>query len=64
MLNWLKHNRPPISKIVFGDDLLFHDMLPTLVDASTQAWFFDGIVKQTILETDAELHGKRVPPVH
>ena len=28
----------PDSKIVFGGDLLFHDMLPTLIDASTQAW--------------------------
>jgi glyoxylase-like metal-dependent hydrolase (beta-lactamase superfamily II) len=28
----------PDSKIVFAGDLLFHDMLPTLVDASTQAW--------------------------
>jgi cyclase len=127
----------PDSKIVFGGDLLFHNMLPTLVDASTQAWidtldllltrhadhtfvpghgdvgkaqdvaafreylmrlrrlvteaqaqgqsgdavaaavmpalkekyghmeFFDGIAKQNVLETDAELHGrKRVPPVH
>ena len=28
----------PDSKIVFGGDLLFHNMLPTLIDASTQAW--------------------------
>ena len=28
----------PDAKIVFGGDLLFHDMLPTLIDASTQAW--------------------------
>ena len=28
----------PDSKIVFGGDLLFHDMLPTLIDASTPAW--------------------------
>ncbi len=127
----------PDSKIVFGGDLLFHNMLPTLIDASTQAWietldllltqhadhtfvpghgdvgkaqdvaafreylmllrglvkeaqaqgqsgdavaaavmpalkekyghmeFFDGVAKQNVLETDAELHGrKRVPPVH
>ena len=127
----------PDSKIVFGGDLLFHNMLPTLIDASTQAWidtldlllaqhaddtfvpghgevghrqdvaafrdylmmlrrlvseavaqgqagdavvagvmpalkeryghmeFFDGIAKQNVLETDAELHGrKRIPPVH
>ena len=127
----------PDSKIVFGGDLLFHNMLPTLIDASTQAWietldllltqhaddtfvpghgevghrqdvaafrdylmmlrrlvseavaqgqagdavvagvmpalkeryghmeFFDGIAKQNVLETDAELRGsKRIPPVH
>lgn len=28
----------PDAKVVFGGDLLFHDMLPTLVDSSTQAW--------------------------
>ena len=28
----------PDAKIVFGGDLLFHEMLPTLVDGSTQAW--------------------------
>ena len=26
----------PDAKVVFGGDLLFHDMLPTLIDASTQ----------------------------
>ena len=28
----------PDSKIVFGGDLLFHEMLPTLIDASTRPW--------------------------
>jgi hypothetical protein len=39
--------------------------MPALKEKYGHMEFFNGVVKQNILETDGELHGrKRVPPVH
>jgi hypothetical protein len=40
-------------------------VMPALKEKYGHMEFFNGVVKQNILETDGELHGrKRVPPVH
>ena len=50
----------PDAKIVFGGDLLFHEMLPTLVDSSTQAWIdtLDLLLTQNAGYTFVPGHGE------
>ena len=50
----------PDSKIVFGGDLLFHDMLPTLIDASTRPWIdtLDSLLARNADYTFVPGHGE------
>src|SRR5688572_24228663 len=49
----------PDSRMVFAGDLLFHDMLPTLVDASTRPWIdtLDALLAQYAGFTFVPGHG-------
>jgi glyoxylase-like metal-dependent hydrolase (beta-lactamase superfamily II) len=49
----------PDSRVVFAGDLLFHDMLPTLVDASTRPWIdtLDALLAQYAGFTFVPGHG-------
>jgi glyoxylase-like metal-dependent hydrolase (beta-lactamase superfamily II) len=50
----------PDAKIVFAGDLLFHNMLPTLIDASTQAWIdtLDLLLARNADDTFVPGHGE------